>query len=98
MKKRKEFRPRRNHVPSLLLMVVGAVLLACLISGASWFYVHRLEDTIQQETDANLVEVAQQLSVVVDTQVQANLKNLESIALFLRTTGNLEEEKIVRYI
>lgn len=98
MKKGKDFFPRRNHLPSLILTIVGAALLISLIAGASVFYVHRLEDTIQQETDSNLVEVAQQLSVVVDTQVEANLKNLESIALFLRTMDNMEEERIVRFI
>ncbi len=98
MKKSKEFRPKRKNASSLLLMIVAAVFFVCMIAGASFFYVNKLKDTLQEETDSNLVEIAQQLSVVVDNQVGANLKNLESIALFLREMEDVKQEKITQYI
>ena len=76
-------------------MITAAILFICLISSASFFYVRQLEDAIQDETDSNLIEIAEQLSIIVDNQVQGNLRNLESIALFLRAFDNIEEARCV---
>ena len=98
MKNRKEFRPQQNAGPRLILMIAAAVLFICLIAVASFFYVRQLEEAIQDETDSNLIEISEQLSVIVDSQVQGNLKNLESIALFLRAFEDIEATKITQFI
>ncbi|MBC8559051.1 bifunctional diguanylate cyclase/phosphodiesterase [Fumia xinanensis] len=98
MKNTKESQLQKSTSPRLLLMITAAILFICLISSASFFYVRQLEDAIQDETDSNLIEIAEQLSIIVDNQVQGNLRNLESIALFLRAFDNIEEARITQFI
>lgn len=87
----------RNAQYYILLMA-----LAIFLAGILWFliqqYTNRFKTTLSEETETYMMEIAQQVTMVMNERVDNNLLNLQSCAMTVEAMGNRAPEEFTAYL
>lgn len=85
----------KNKKYSIILVII-LLLMAFVIFFVCLFYVYKLKDTMQEETNKYLSEISKHVSTTINYRVNINFNNLETTVLFINklkeeSPENLEE-------
>lgn len=84
----------QNYITLMILAVfMAAVLLICIKQ-----YTNKFQTTLNEETQTYMVEIAQQVTLVMNERVAHNLLNLQSNAMTIEAMGEKDTEQFVRYL